>query len=685
MQKTWRADLPITFFAFFSKLNICIEDKRPGYSAVRGDRRRLVAVQQRLAQQVGRPPALPAQDGDVASYLALVGGVRRTSAAAAAAAVAPASELDVPSEFFEAPFCLHERNTFDYCNGVQIVTLSRWLDQVESRLLLRLAERARELFVALARVAELRELTQQSATQARTLEAVVRAMRAREQTVRVLRLHVRRERARRVERQLSLLAELRHAGPMVELLLASDDYAAALDLVDTAVRVIDSELGGVQALAATRARLALAAADIDARMRRQFLEQLCFGADDEPAAQAPLVLVLARSGRLDAALHAYAEAAAARHEQLVDAAWARAPLLDDAAFGDALARGVQLLAAAAERARAVHVVIDGAARGAANDAALAAVRESAAALVARALAARGERLRHAPVGEFARVHELAAQLCVRLGGAPARTLLAALATQARAFVDAFHASRRASLQLLLESELWAPTAVPPPSWLAAAASSSGSGGDATRLYVGAERTFLCTNVVLLLLGMLDAYVQCADALPALAGELAARATQLVKQFNEQTCALVLGAGAVQLLRLKTVTARHLALAQQSVELVLALLPDVRRRLLAPLDAPRAALAAPPLVALERDLGAHVAQIDAKFAALLHERVALYAAGQLPLDALADDAAALVKVLTRCLDEHARRRALAAVASTVRPLLRSDDPFGNVLQEFESEK
>jgi len=684
-----RARSLVNLTLFFPPVNICIEDKRSSTTTYRGDRTRLVAVQQKLAlAQAAARQRLPADECDWHGYLSLI-AARRTTAATTAASVAattaagstaapppPPSVDDVPAQFFEASFSLCERNTFDYCNGVQIPTLARWLDQVESRLLFLLAERASELFVALARVDELRQLTTHSAAQARTLDSLLRAMRSRELTLRVLRLQLRRERAQRVERQLSLLGELRHAVPMLELLVAGDDYAAALDLVETAMRVIDSELGGVQALHATRARLLQAASDIDARMRRQFLDALCFGAD-APAEQVPLVLVLARTGRLAPALHAYVDAAQVRLQRQVEqlGEWARVASLDDAAFGAVLRDALALLrAAAVERAGAVHAAIDGAARSHANDAALVAVRECAATIVARALTARSERLRHASVADYARVHDVCSQLCAQLGAAAARTLLATLQTLARAFVDAFHASRRASLQLLLESELWAPTAVPAQSWTSA---------DASRLYVGDDRAFLCTNAVLVLLGMLDAYVECGAALPMLAGEVVARATQLLKQFNEQTCALVLGAGAVRLLRLKTVSARHLALALQSVELLLTLLPDMRRRLLAPLDAPRATLAAAPLAALERDLGAHVAQIDAKFAALLQDRVAVYLSGQVPLDVLVDDTSALLKVLTRCLDDVARRRALAAIGAAVRPLLaaRPDDPFNEILESL----
>jgi hypothetical protein len=678
-------------------MNICIEDKRhTGAASLRGDRRRIVALQQKLLtlQQQQQQPRIASVE--IAAYLTAIHtriqppsssssssslhSIVNTSIDETTSSTSMSSLVvaDVPPMFFESSFSLCDRNTFDYCNGVQIPTLARWLDQVESRLLQRLAQRAPQLFVALARVDELRELATHSAAQARTLESLLEQLQRQEPAVRVLRAHLRHVRARQLERQLGLLAELRHTAPMLDMLLVANDYAAALDLIDTALRIIDSELGGVQALHGTRAHLLQAAQTIDERMRRQFLDELCFAPPAADAAErhAPMLLVLARSGRLVTALHEFAELAQARAEAQVEAlgGWKRVDSLDDDAFDDALARALALLTTAIGGALGVHAVVSAALRvhngGDAVDAALAAtaaVQASASAMVARALTARAERHRHAPLATFVRIHDRCHQFAS--ANAPAsRALVATLQTQARAFVDAFHSSRRASLQLLLESELWAPCAVPAQTWTSA---------DASRMYVG-ERSFLCTNAVLMLLGMIDAYVQCAAALPSMAGEVAARAPQLVRQFNEQTCALVLGAGAARLLKLRTINARHLALALQSVELVLTLLPDIGRRLLAPLDTSRAALATPPLQALQRDLAAHCNQIDAKFGALLQERVALYLIGQLTLDVLADDCTSLVKKLTRSLDEVARKRALHAIATAVRPMLSANDPFMNVL-------
>ena len=65
-----------------------------------------------------------------------------------------------------------------------------------------------------------------------------------------------------------------------------------------------------------------------------------------------------------------------------------------------------------------------------------------------------------------------------------------------------------------------------------------------------------------------------------------RVAELLKLFNSRTCQLVLGAGAMQVSGLKSITAKHLALANQSVTLVIALLPDIKTILGAMLQARR---------------------------------------------------------------------------------------------------
>lgn len=57
--------------------------------------------------------------------------------------------------------------------------------------------------------------------------------------------------------------------------------------------------------------------------------------------------------------------------------------------------------------------------------------------------------------------------------------------------------------------------------------------------------------------MMAQYCQTVNLLPSLAPELLMRLVELLKYFNSRTCQLILGAGALQLVGLKTISVRNL--------------------------------------------------------------------------------------------------------------------------------
>ena len=52
--------------------------------------------------------------------------------------------------------------------------------------------------------------------------------------------------------------------------------------------------------------------------------------------------------------------------------------------------------------------------------------------------------------------------------------------------------------------------------------------------------------------------------------------EIMKNFNSRTCQLILGAGAIQLVGLKTISVRNLALASRSLQLVVRFVPAIRK-------------------------------------------------------------------------------------------------------------
>jgi vacuolar protein sorting-associated protein 54 len=82
------------------------------------------------------------------------------------------------------------------------------------------------------------------------------------------------------------------------------------------------------------------------------------------------------------------------------------------------------------------------------------------------------------------------------------------------------------------------------------------------------------DAVLPLLGALSAYLALADKLPNARVEVGLKAAELLKLFNSRTCQLVLGAGAVNMAGLKTITIRNLAVTLRSLGLVSGVIPEV---------------------------------------------------------------------------------------------------------------
>lgn len=69
-------------------------------------------------------------------------------------------------------------------------------------------------------------------------------------------------------------------------------------------------------------------------------------------------------------------------------------------------------------------------------------------------------------------------------------------------------------------------------------------------------------------------------------------SMMLQVFNSRTCQLVLGAGAMQVSGLRSITAKHLALSSQCLSAYIALHPLLKPLLTATLPAPRLGLLLP---------------------------------------------------------------------------------------------
>ncbi|EKU21093.1 retrograde transporter [Nannochloropsis gaditana CCMP526] len=130
-----------------------------------------------------------------------------------------------------------------------------------------------------------------------------------------------------------------------------------------------------------------------------------------------------------------------------------------------------------------------------------------------------------------------------------------------------------------------------------------------------------------LLAALDAesYLNVAANFPMLAMDVMQCVVNLLRLFNTRTAQLVLGAGAIQATaRLRSITAKHLALASQCLGLILVLLPHVRAALAAHLQTKQQAF----LIELDRlrqEYAEHQERVLTKFVAIMGELIAHSAA------------------------------------------------------------
>ncbi|KAH8494769.1 hypothetical protein H0E87_021251 [Populus deltoides] len=83
------------------------------------------------------------------------------------------------------------------------------------------------------------------------------------------------------------------------------------------------------------------------------------------------------------------------------------------------------------------------------------------------------------------------------------------------------------------------------------------------------------NCGLILLKMLSEYMDMNNFLPTLSSEVVHRVVEILKFFNTRTCQLILGAGAMQVSGLKSITSKHLALASQVIGFVHAIIPVLK--------------------------------------------------------------------------------------------------------------
>ena len=220
-------------------------------------------------------------------------------------------------------------------------------------------------------------------------------------------------------------------------------------------------------------------------------------------------------------------------------------------------------------------------------------------------------------------------LAESLGKHRCLSLRSTVANQSKAFIREQHATASTKLVSLLECETWALAKLPKHFQALVDALADGTSklpdvmsedvGDASFVVVADEK-FHPVNSAVLLLQMLTDYVRLARQIPSLSTEVTHRTIDLVKQYNTAVCQLILGAGAMQVSKLKSITAKHLCLAQQSVSLFTSLLPTLQEAMCALIEGPKHVLLRQEFERMLRDLKLHKSEIHDKLVSIMRDRV-----------------------------------------------------------------
>ncbi|XP_033166047.1 vacuolar protein sorting-associated protein 54 [Drosophila mauritiana] len=199
----------------------------------------------------------------------------------------------------------------------------------------------------------------------------------------------------------------------------------------------------------------------------------------------------------------------------------------------------------------------------------------------------------------------------------------ALKVQASRYAQRFHSERKQKLSLLLDQERWRQVDIPHEfqriiERMAAGdyakpemgnLISNGTGNPV--LLVEGKQPYTLVSASLMLIRMLYEYGCSAHRLPLLASYHARNVVDLLRCFNSRSCQLIIGAGAMRVAGLKTITSTNLALVSRALQLVLWLLPKLKEHF----------QAMSGYETIERDYQGHIKEIENKIHGIVSERLA----------------------------------------------------------------
>ncbi|OCF43342.1 hypothetical protein I317_02780 [Kwoniella heveanensis CBS 569] len=305
----------------------------------------------------------------------------------------------------------------------------------------------------------------------------------------------------------------------------------------------------------------------------------------------------------------------------------------------------------------------------------------------------------------------------KLAGRMIVSLRGVTAAQARAFLVSYHAMRLTKSAKLVEEEQWTqidvvpsvqhvvnlliqsavtdpPECFVPPRPPLDAEKTQNEDRVATKQVNIEDKAYFVVKATADSLVLLGDYLKIVINLELVVTDVMSRVIEFLKSFNSRTCQVVLGAGAMRSAGLKNITAKHLALASQSLSIIISLIPYIREFVRRHLS-PKQAVMLTEFDKLKRDYQDHQNEIHAKLVAIMSDRLAVHVGSLREIDweaepakdgprayaeMLVKETATLHKVLSKYLAMSTVEVVMSEVIGAI--VHRLSEEYGKV--EFKSE-
>ncbi|KAI9498334.1 Vps54-like protein-domain-containing protein [Zychaea mexicana] len=212
-------------------------------------------------------------------------------------------------------------------------------------------------------------------------------------------------------------------------------------------------------------------------------------------------------------------------------------------------------------------------------------------------------------------------------------------SQQKAFIDHFHMERVKQEAQLIENEQWVASEVPSDFQRIVDRICDGSVSSlaqedtappqkqeedrrSTKFLIVHGTSYFVVGCSLLIIKMFEDYLRCIWNLEGMTTDIMQKLVELLKLFNSRVCQVILGAGAMRSAGLKNISAKHLALASQSVGIMIGLIPSLKECVRQHMPAKHTVLLS-EFDRILKDYQEHQGEIHAKLVAIMNERFSVH--------------------------------------------------------------